>query len=221
MEEKTDWYSKTKEFWANSETSIAGVLGGEDQVHSIDVKTSCELLEGLIQTGKVTPNKVIDCGAGIGRVTSSVLRNYFKECDLMEQNERYISFCKEAFKYEEKVKNIFLSSFQNFEFDVEKRGKYNVIWIQWCLENLDDDDLKEFLVKCTNALEESGLIIIKENIVMKGYHFSDCDFSKQRSDVIFKKVFNESGLKIFKHFHHPNWPEDLMKVSVFVLKKIK
>lgn len=218
MEDKSDWYNKAKEFWAKSEATINGVLGGEDQVNVIDVKCSCELLEGLIKTGKLYANRVIDCGAGIGRVTSSVLLNYFKECDIMEQDVKYVGFCRDAFKNEEKVKNIYQSSFQNFIF--EKDRKYNLIWIQWCLENLDDDDLKEFMVKCKNALDKDGLVIVKENIVMKGYHFSESDFSKQRSDLIFKDIFNISGLKIIKHFHHPNWPMDLMKVSIFVLKGI-
>jgi len=218
MEDKTDWYNKAKEFWSKSEATITGVLGGEDQVHAIDIKTSSELLEGLIKTGKLIANRVIDCGAGIGRVTSNLLLNYFKECDIMEQDQKYVEFCKDAFKNENKVKNIYQSSFQNFKFDEDR--KYNVIWIQWCLENLDDDDLLEFMVKCRNALESDGLVIVKENIVMKGYHFSESDFSKQRSDLIFKEIFNKSGLKITKHFHHPNWPEDLMKVSVFVLKGI-
>ena len=218
MEDKADWYNKAKDHWAKSESTLTGILGGEDQVHSIDVKTSCELLEGLIQTGKVVTKRVIDCGAGIGRVTSNVLANYFSECDIMERDEKFVEFCKEAFKNRENVKNIYQSSFENFNFDKDR--KYNVIWIQWCLENLDDADLKEFMVKCRNALEEEGLIVIKENIVMKGYHFSDIDYSKQRSDTIFKKIFLSSGLKIVKHFHHPNWPEDLMKVSVFVLKNL-
>jgi protein N-terminal methyltransferase len=214
-EEKTNWYEKSRDYWANSETSIKGVLGGNEQVHSIDVKTSCELIEGLIGTKKLTAGRVIDCGAGIGRVTSDVLVNYFSECDLMEQDIKYVEFAKEKFNKQTKVKSIFLSSFQDFEFE----SKYDCIWIQWCLENLDDFDLINFIKKCCDALSNDGLVIIKENIVAKGYVFSNSDYSKQRSDKIFKEIFTQCGLKIFKHFHHPNWPSDLMKVSVFVLKK--
>lgn len=211
---RDQWYSKTKEHWQQSESSIKGVLGGNDQVHSSDVKTSCELLEGLIRVHKIITKKVIDCGAGIGRVTSSVLTKYFDECDIMEQDEKFVDHCRKSFSDEPKVKDIFKSSLQDFEFS----KSYNIIWIQWCLENLDDQDLSNFLIKCKNNLEENGMIIIKENIVHKGSKFISLDYSKVRSDVLFKNIFDKSGLKIIRHFHHPNWPKDLLKVSVFVLK---
>lgn len=211
---KDQWYSKTKEHWQQSESSIKGVLGGNDQVHSSDVKTSCELLEGLIRVHKIITKKVIDCGAGIGRVTSSVLTKYFDECDILEQDEKFVDHCRTSFSDEPKVKDIFKNSLQDFEFS----KSYNVIWIQWCLENLDDQDLSNFLIKCKNNLEENGMIIIKENIVNKGSKFISMDYSKVRSDVLFKNIFDKSGLKIIRHFHHPNWPKDLLKVSVFVLK---
>jgi protein N-terminal methyltransferase len=211
---KEQWYSKTKEHWQHSESSIKGVLGGNDQVHNSDVKTSCELLDGLIKVHKINTKKVLDCGAGIGRVTSSVLTKYFDECDIMEQDEKFVDNCRTNFSNEPKIKDIYQSSLQDFVFS----KSYNVIWIQWCLENLDDQDLANFLIKCKNNLEENGMIIIKENIVQKGSKFISMDYSKVRSDLIFKNIFEKSGLKIIRHFHHPNWPKDLLKVSVFVLK---
>ena len=50
---KDEWYSKTKEHWENCESTIKGVLGGNDQVHLIDVKASSELIEGLIFSKKI------------------------------------------------------------------------------------------------------------------------------------------------------------------------
>jgi protein N-terminal methyltransferase len=212
--DKSEWYYKTKEHWENSDSTIKGVLGGNEDVHITDVKTSCELLEGLIKTNKISSLRVIDCGAGIGRVTSSVLLNYFQECDILEQDEKYIEFCKNEFKDNPKVSNIYRSSLQDFKFEKE----YNVIWLQWCLENLDDYDLTNFMLKCNAGLAKNGLIIVKENVVNKGAQFINADYSRVRSDTIFLKIFQSSGLKILRHFHHPNWPKDYMKVSVFVLK---
>lgn len=211
---KEQWYDKTKEYWKSSENTVQGVLCGNDNVHASDVKTSCELLEGFIKTGKLIPKRVIDCGAGIGRVTSDVLIKYFEECDIVEQDEKFVETCKNNFKDEPKVKDIYQHSLQNFEF----KKKYNVIWIQWCLENLEDNDLTDFLIKCKSNLEKDGMVIIKENIVTRGTIFLQRDdYSKIRSDIIFKKLIEKSELKIYKHFHHPNWPKDLLKVSVFVL----
>jgi protein N-terminal methyltransferase len=191
---KSEWYDKTKQHWENSESTIKGVLGGNEQVHETDVKTSNELLEGLIQNNMITPNKVLDCGAGIGRVTNNVLQNHFQEIDIMEQDDKYISYCQDYFKENLKIKNIYKSSLQEFNFTI----KYNVIWIQWCVENLNDDDLISFLTKCTEGLEHDGMIIVKENIISKGTKFWEEE----------------------KHFHHPNWPKDLLKVSIFLLTKL-
>ena len=117
--DKSQWYDKTKQYWENSESSIKGVLGGNDQVHDSDVKTSCELIEGLIAKNIITPLRVLDCGAGIGRVTTNVLQNYFEEIDIMEQDEKFIDHCKTIFKDNKKVKNIYKSSLQDFIFKVK------------------------------------------------------------------------------------------------------
>jgi protein N-terminal methyltransferase len=213
---KDEIYKKCKEFWSQSESTLNGVLNGNENVHFSDVKTSSELLQGLIKTKKLKPGCVIDCGAGIGRVTSAVLVNYFNECDLVEQDEKFISHCRKELSNFSQVKEIYQSSLQDFIFT----KKYDAIWIQWCLENLDDRDLSEFIIKCKSSLNENGLVIVKENIVSKGIQFSSQDYSKVRSDLKFKELFEQTGLKIIKHFHHPNWPKDLLKVSIYVLTNI-
>ena len=38
------------------------------------------------------------------------------------------------------------------------------MWIQWCLENLEDEDLRPFLKKCYDNLNDNGIIIVKENL---------------------------------------------------------
>jgi protein N-terminal methyltransferase len=214
--DKTDWYEKTKEHWSKTESSIDGVLGGNEYVHEIDVQTSKELLNNLISKKLIYQGSVLDCGAGIGRVTNSILQYYFDEIDIIEQDEKFVSFCKEAFKNNKRVKNIYQSSLQDFIF----QRKYNVIWVQWCLENLDDDDLVTFLKNCRNNLEDDGKIFIKENIITKGSMFWEEDYSRIRSDILFKEIFRKSGLKIIKHMHNPNWPKELLEVSIFLLSAI-
>jgi protein N-terminal methyltransferase len=211
--DKEDWYEKTKSHWANSDTSLEGVLGGNAHVHDIDIESSKELLDKLEKKKLITTGSVLDCGAGIGRVTNSLLQYYFDSIDIVEQDEKFVEFCKEAFKNNTKVKNIYRSSLQDFIF----QRKYNVIWIQWCLENLDDSDLITFLGRCRDNLEVDGRIFIKENIVDKGAICFEEDSSRVRSDIMFKDFFLKSGLKILKHMHHPNWPKDLLNVSIFLL----
>jgi len=212
---KDQRYEKTKDYWENCDNTIEDMLGGNPQVNEIDIKTSSELLEGLIKSGKLNSGRVIDCGAGIGRITNSVLQNYFSEVDLVEMNRNFVEFGKQFFRENKKVKDFYCSALQEFRFE----KKYDCIWIQWCIENLEDDDLDIFLSNCHQNAEDNGLVIVKENITQQGNYYSSEDFSKVRSDISFKEIFQRNGFKIVKHFHHPNWPKDLLKVSVFVLKK--
>lgn len=209
-------YEKAREYWENLDSTIENMLGGFPEVNDIDVRVSKDLIEDLINSKKLKTNTVIDCGAGIGRVSDKVLQHYFNECDMVEMNAKFTNYAKEYFKNNKKIKNIFCSPIQNFEFT----RKYDCIWIQWCLENLDDKDLNKFLSNCHKNLREDGLVIIKENIEEDHeYTISDTDYSKIRSDKLFQRFFEKQKFMIYKHFHHPFWPSDLMKVSIYVLTK--
>ena len=245
MEEKKkeeDWYKKREEHWSSVEPNLASVLGDE-KIQLPDVKCSCELLNGLILSKQLNPISCLDCAAGIGRVTEYVLSNFFKEIDLFEKDKVFIEKCKKKFIGNDKIKNIYNSSLEKFEFN----KKYDLIWIQWCLENLEDDDIKPFLKKCYDNLNDDGIIIVKENLYNINedeenedsekenkkieskkednknyeYKYSDLDYSKQRPDVFYINLFLECNFNIKLHFLNPNWPESLMPLCVYVLSKKK
>ena len=157
---KEDWYKKREEYWASEEPTLKSVLGGFENSQLPDVKCSCELLNGLILTKQLNPGSCLDCGAGIGRVTEYVLSNFFKEIDLVEKDKKFIEKCKTKFSGNSKIKKIYMSPLESFNFE----RKYDLIWIQWCLENLEDEDLEPFLNKCYTNLNDDGLIIVKENL---------------------------------------------------------
>ncbi len=158
--EKIDWQEKRKKHWELKEATLLSVLGGWEDTHLPDIKCSNELLNGLILTNQLKPEYALDCGAGIGRVTSNVLINFFNNIDLFEKNENFVKKCEEIFKNIPKIKNIYLSSLENFNF----KQKYDLIWVQWCLENLEDEDLIPFLKKCYENINDNGIIIVKENL---------------------------------------------------------
>ena len=247
---KKDWYKKREEHWASLEPNLLSVLGGFEESHLPDVKCSCELLNGLILSNQLNPKCCLDCAAGIGRVTEYVLSNYFQEIDLFEKNKSFIEKCRIKFTGNNKVKNMYESSLENFEF----KRKYDLIWIQWCLENLEDDDLRPFLKKCFDNINDDGIIIVKENLYnidedeedevdddkkedekkeikneikkednKNDYEckYSEADFSKQRPDVFYINLFLECNFKIKLHFLNPNWPESMMPLCVYVLTKNK
>ena len=235
-ENKKDWYKKREEHWSSLEPNLKSVLGGYEDSQLPDVKCSCELLNGLILTKQLNPISCLDCAAGIGRVTEHVLSNFFKEIDLFEKNKLFIEKCKIKFSGNDKIKNIYNSSLENFEF----KKKYDLIWIQWCLENLEDEDLIPFLKKCYENINDNGIIIVKENLYNINeddpeenednnknkkkennyeYKYSNLDYSKQRPDAFYINLFLECKFKIKLHFLNPNWPESLMPLCVYVLSK--
>lgn len=43
--------------------------------------------------------------------------------------------------------------------------RYGLVWIQWCVGHLSDEELVAFLRRCSGVLvPESGLIVVKENL---------------------------------------------------------
>jgi SAM-dependent methyltransferase len=227
--EKVNWYKKREAHWASKEPVLLSVVGGFEKSHLPDVKCSCELLNGLILTKQLKPGNALDLAAGIGRVTEFVLCNFFKEIDLVEKDKKFIDKCKVKFSSNEKIKKIYMESLENFKFE----KKYDLIWIQWCLENLEDEDLEPFLKKCYDNLNEDGIIIVKENLYnLEGegeeeeeeednyqFKYSELDYSKQRPDAFYINLFIKNKFKIKLHFLNPNWPEDMMPLCVYVLSK--
>ena len=45
---------------------------------------------------------------------------------------------------------------------------YDLIWNQWCVGHLTDDDLVGYLVRCKGALAEGGFVVVKENMSTVG-----------------------------------------------------
>ncbi|MCQ2818931.1 MAG: N-terminal Xaa-Pro-Lys N-methyltransferase 1 [archaeon] len=226
---KEERYFLRKVHWESKEATIKAVLGGWGETHLPDVKCSNELISGLIKTNILNPGRALDCAAGIGRVTQFVLVNFFEEIELFEQDSKFVNKAKELLSSNKKVKGFYNESLENFDFK-NKTNYYDLIWIQWTLENIEDDDLDTFLKKCYNALTDKGLIIVKENIFVRDEYdgnkkydvnniYSQEDLSKQREDIYYIKLFNKNGFNIYRHFLNPNWPQGIMPMVVYVLKK--
>lgn len=79
--------------------------------------------------GRMKTNFALDCGAGIGRISESLLVNHFDKVDLMDQSAKLIYAAKERLRGNQKINKLFIIGMQNFVF----RYKYDCIWIQWAL----------------------------------------------------------------------------------------
>ncbi|KAH7545581.1 hypothetical protein FEM48_Zijuj01G0108600 [Ziziphus jujuba var. spinosa] len=97
-----------------------------------------------------------DCGSGIGRVTKNLLIRFFNEVDLLEPVSHFLETARESLAPEKlmasdmhKATNFFCVPLQEFTPDA---GRYDVIWVQWCIGHLTDDDFVSFFKRAKDNI---------------------------------------------------------------------
>ncbi|XP_047330837.1 alpha N-terminal protein methyltransferase 1 [Impatiens glandulifera] len=225
QQKKTVWYTEGVGYWEGVEASVDGVLGGYAHVSEPDVKDSEVFLNTLLsdlfadrRNGKLV---ALDCGAGIGRVTRNLLIRYFNEVDLLEPVAHFLDTARENMAPENlpvdnthKAVNFYCVPLQDFTPDA---GRYDVIWIQWCIGHLSDDDFISFFKRAKGGLKPGGLFILKENIAKAGFVLDKEDRSITRSDSYFKELFNRCGLHVYKIKDQKGFPKELFAVKMYAL----
>lgn len=171
----------------------------------------------LFQGQNLGTMRALDCGAGIGRITKLLLCRLFDSVDMVELNE---DFLKQAKTYlgsqADKVDRLMCCGLQDFTPD---EGRYDLIWCQWVLGHLTDDDLVNFFQRCQKGLAPNGLIVVKENVTSGKEPEFDCDdssYTRPKNDLV--KLIQKSGLKIVKEEKQKNFPKDIYSVYTFALK---
>ncbi|ERN14764.1 alpha N-terminal protein methyltransferase 1 isoform X2 [Amborella trichopoda] len=220
---KKEWYQKGVQYWEGIEASIDGVLGGYGHVNDRDVKGSESFLRELLSElrhGK-TNLVALDCGSGVGRVTKNLLQKYFNEVDLVEPVSHFLEAARESLAPNEqngsdkhKSFNFYCVSLQEFTPEV---GRYDVIWIQWCIGQLADDDFIAFLERAKSGLKPGGFFVLKENIATNGFVLDKEDKSITRSDSYFKELFIKSRLHLYKTREQKGFPQELFAVRMYAL----
>ncbi|EKX43964.1 hypothetical protein GUITHDRAFT_110071 [Guillardia theta CCMP2712] len=178
------WYGKGIKYWEDVPASVDGVLGGFGhvsasagdarrrmtmrQVTDVDLEESELFYQTLLREGhlKLTePGRAADCGAGIGRISKGFLCNHFKAVDLVEPVAHFLQTAEKE-----------LSGFNDGNYIqiglqdwVPQQGLYDVIWIQWVIGHLTDEDFVAFMMRCKRGLKEDGVIVLKENACTEGF----------------------------------------------------
>lgn len=217
MLNKCESYKKAQEYWATIPATVDGVLGGFGFISQIDIDGSRLFLEALISEG-VAPSTslALDCGAGIGRVSKCLLMPYFEKVDLVEPDKKFIDAAKLYIGIDdEKLGTMYMVGLQ--DFFPEK--KYDIIWNQWVLGHLNDEDLISFFLRCRSALTESGVIIVKENVTSSNEtEFDETDSSVTRPLYKLLDIFEKAKLKRIKQCKQTNFPNGIYPVHMFALK---
>ncbi|OAV94771.1 hypothetical protein PTTG_05416 [Puccinia triticina 1-1 BBBD Race 1] len=210
--------------------------------------------------------RALDVGAGIGRVTGDVLLYLFDRIDLVEPIAGFIETGKRNalsgkwLQLRSRTATVAHLSSPSAPIMIadscaivgSKDGwndgcGYDVIWAQWTLGHLSDEELVEFLKKCKDSLrpaasphstdqsdralepptfeKDGGLIIIKENIYISktdpdgdNFLFDKQDSSLTRSHQSFLRIFKLAGLRLIKQEIQRGFDPDLYRVNFYALQ---
>ena len=157
----------------------------------------------------------MDCGAGIGRITAGFLSEI---CDVVDILEPVESFAKEARSQTLEGKGIIGETFvTGLEDWSPGKGKYDLIWNQWCTLYLTDKQCVAYLERCRDAIKRpDGWIIVKENStkdVQEGGPEDDVydeeDSSVTRTNEKFLTIFKQAGLYVVAKETQKAFPKGL------------
>ena len=230
-EPKHAWYKTGYNYWedeSNCPATVDGVLGGFASLSKRDLEGSAAFVRELQSTRpalKLTreenggaPTRACECGAGIGRVSKGLLLPLgITQCDLVEPSPRLISAAPDYIGNECSSKcRYFCTGLQEFE---PAENAYNLIWIQWVIGYLTDDDLVAFLQRCAVGLRPGGLIIIKDNTCEEEAFIVDRDdASTCRSLPYVLEIAVIAGLRVVYQRVQEEFPEDIFPVPMIALE---
>eukprot|EP00871_Galdieria_phlegrea_P003778 jgi/Galph1/4400/GphlegSOOS_G3086.1 len=209
---QNSWYSVAQGYWQKQNPSLDSMLGGYSNLSTLDIDTSAQFLEKLILPSK---ELALDVGSGIGRVASKLLMTRFKQVDLLEPNEEFVAYAKKTLDAS-RLGWTFCCAMQDFVPQVGRR--YDLIWIQWCIIYLTDDDLVSFLERCCGALKHEGAICIKDNCSKEHFVVDTNDASITRTDEHYRILFNRAGLEVIRQQLQMRFPKELFSVYMYALK---
>lgn len=236
------------------------MLGGYPQVSRIDLQASKNFIAKVRRLSRQSPsqdthasssnngkspatpirpapkklNLALDCGAGIGRITSGLLLNVAHTVDIVEPVPKFTDVLSQLKPSPDqgKVGQIFNVGLESWSPPADR--KYDLVWVQWCLGHLTDKQAVMFLKLAAGSLagydegdgdegegEAQGWIMVKENLSTDEWGedlFDDVDSSVTRSDQKFKQLFEEAGLKIVRSDVQSGFPKSLYPVRMYALR---
>ncbi|BCS01835.1 N-terminal protein methyltransferase [Aspergillus luchuensis] len=210
---------------ANAKTML-GMLGSYPWYTRIDLRGSKTFLgkvrrmipncptEGKLPLG-------VDCGAGVGRVTEGLLSQVCERVDAVEPIEKFTEVIRNSeLKRTGVVRDIYTMGLENW---YPEKNKYDLIWTQFCVGHLTDVQLREYFVRCREALTETGIMVVKENQSTdpNGLDmFDEEDSSVTRTDEKLRTLFKEAGLVLVASELQLGFPKNfkLLPVRFYALR---
>lgn len=213
-----EFYNKAQKYWAEVPATVNGMLGGLGYISAIDIQGSNVFLREIRVPGT---KLALDCGAGIGRVTRSLLIPRFCRVDLVEQDPAFAEKAREYCTSEDicpgqlgEIYNVGLQKFTPTQ-------QYDLIWCQWVLGHLTDRDLVAFFRRIKQGLAPGAFFCLKENVSSSKKTVADEeDSSVTRPLESFERFLKEAGFRIVRKVKQQNFPKGLFPVYMIACKPV-
>ncbi|XP_058982417.1 alpha N-terminal protein methyltransferase 1-like [Musca domestica] len=220
---KQEFYIKAQKYWSEVPPTVNGMLGGLGYINAVDIQASTSFLREL-KIKDMHKKYALDCGAGIGRVTKNLLMPLFEKVDLVEQDPAFAEKARDycvtdmgsTLGYPKRLGEIYNVGLQEF---IPTPQKYDVVWSQWVLGHLTDEDLLKFFKRVKVGLAEGGLFVMKENVSSSNSTvLDDTDSSVTRPLTEYEKFLEEAGYRIIKITKQKNFPKGLFPVCMIACR---
>ncbi|KAF2863294.1 hypothetical protein K470DRAFT_122329 [Piedraia hortae CBS 480.64] len=199
------------EYWSKTEATVNGVLGGYPELSRTDLQGSRNFLAKL-HSLDTKLGRAVDCGAGIGRITTGFLSHVADVVDVVEPVKKFTDEISGA-----NVGEIYNVGLQ----DWQPTGVYDLIWVQWCIGQLTDAQVVDFLTKLPNHLRAGGWVVVKENESTSDNDvFDDQDHSVTRTEAKFKRLFRDAGFSVVLSELQRGFPRGLFPVKTYALQPV-
>ncbi|KAK2039531.1 hypothetical protein LZ31DRAFT_558728 [Colletotrichum somersetense] len=206
-----------RSYWQGVDADVNGMLGGFPYISKVDLQGSRNFLAKLgigSKSGLRPVSRALEGGAGIGRITEGFLLDVAEQVDVVEPIAKFTA----ALQEKPGVGSVFNTGLE--EWRPLEGTAYDLVWNQWCLGHLTDDQLVDYMRRCKQVVApKDGLIIVKENLSTSGVDlFDDVDSSVTRVDDKFRALFEKAGLRLIKTELQRGFPKELFPVRMYALK---
>ncbi|KAK3359635.1 alpha-N-methyltransferase NTM1 [Lasiosphaeria hispida] len=208
-------------YWESINADIDGMLGGFGHITKIDLQGSRNFLAKLgigQKKGLRIAKNALEGGAGIGRVTEGLLVEVAEHVDVIEPVAKFTA----ELQGKKGVRTIFNQGLEDWQPTADIQ--YDLIWVQWCVGHLTDEQLVAFLERCGVVLSSGGVIVVKENNSTTGEDdFDEVDSNVTREDTRLRALFAAANLQLVRVELQKGFPSSgsarLLPVRMYALKR--
>lgn len=214
------WYGSSVAYWAAQPATVPSMLGGLEELDASDVSASLGMID-LLRAAPARPlprtGVPLDCGSGIGRVSAAVLLKRFSAVDLVDPIPAFVEQATAALP-PGSVRHVSAVGLQDW-CPASANEPYPLIWVQWVLLYLTDDDSVAFLRRAGHSLAPDGYVVVKESVAKasRGWRADEADGSLTRTHAQFEALFLRAGLAVAHCSPQHGLPKEVYAVNMYAL----